>query len=142
MEAILSSQQIVKYLHFEYDILVLPQYAQMPEEYEPAVSQERQEGLDKQNIEKISPVHELFIWKQYVQFCFTAIDWYCYYVPTSYIRIQNCLVMYTMTARKDQAEVRLLLISKPLQMSHFTVSQIERVHVGRQQANHGCVEVE
>lgn len=63
----------------------------MPEEYEPAVSQKRQEGLDKQNIAKISPVRELFVWKQYVQFCFTSIDWYCYYVPTSYIRIQNCL---------------------------------------------------
>lgn len=45
----------------------------MPEECKPAVSQERQEGLNEENIAKIRLVHELFIWKQYVQFCFTGI---------------------------------------------------------------------
>lgn len=44
----------------------------MPEECKLAVSQERQEGLNE-NIAKIRLVHELFIWKQYVQFCFTGI---------------------------------------------------------------------
>lgn len=41
MEAILSSLWIAKNLQFEYDILMIPQYVQMP-----SVSQEREEGLD------------------------------------------------------------------------------------------------
>ena len=45
----------------------------MPEECKPAVSQERQEGLNEENIAKTRLVHELFIWKQYVQFCFAGI---------------------------------------------------------------------
>lgn len=53
---------------------------------------------------------------------FASISWYCYHVPTSYKGIRNCLVLYIMMVRKHQAEVRLLLILKSLQMIHLAVS--------------------
>lgn len=53
---------------------------------------------------------------------FPGIGWYCYHVPTSYKRSQNCLVLCIMIVKKQQAEVRLLLILKYLQMMHLAVS--------------------
>lgn len=81
-----------------------------------------------------------YLYGNYIFASFTSIGCYCYHVPTSSKRTQNCLVLCIMIVRKHQAEVR--LTNSEISMDGASCCKLEDCAFWNAEGNHCYVGVE